>query len=120
MGQGARTNAEGLRQLRALLNDSPVEVLVVPLPDWRGPQDVIEGYYRITATAIEVEVTDPGEVLTEADFKDADAQDFAQDGRGAGLFLIRALSDEVRVLRREDGGTTVHVVKRLAPRRAAS
>ena len=44
MGQGLRTNAEGIRQLRAVLADSAdsnVQLHVVPLPDWRGPQDVM-------------------------------------------------------------------------------
>lgn len=41
VGQGRRTNAEGIRQLRAILSDSIDELLVVPLPDWRGPQDVM-------------------------------------------------------------------------------
>ena len=36
-GQGYRTNAEGIRQLRALLADAVDEVEVVPLPHWRGP-----------------------------------------------------------------------------------
>jgi N-dimethylarginine dimethylaminohydrolase len=40
VGQGYRTNAEGIRQLRALLDDS-VELLDVPLPHWRGPGDVM-------------------------------------------------------------------------------
>ncbi len=37
VGQGYRTNAEGIRQLRALLGDAVDEVEVVPLPHWRGP-----------------------------------------------------------------------------------
>jgi N-dimethylarginine dimethylaminohydrolase len=47
VGQGLRTNAEGIRQLTAVLADSaraadPIAQLhVVPLPDWRGPQDVM-------------------------------------------------------------------------------
>ena len=41
VGQGLRTNAEGIRQLRALLGDSIDQLHVVPLPDWRGPQDVM-------------------------------------------------------------------------------
>ena len=41
VGQGLRTNAEGIRQLRELLADSIAELHVVPLPDWRGPQDVM-------------------------------------------------------------------------------
>lgn len=44
VGQGLRTNADGIRQLKAVLGgppDSNVHVHVVPLPDWRGPQDVM-------------------------------------------------------------------------------
>ena len=40
VGRGYRTNDEGIRQLRALLPDD-VEVLVVPLPHWRGEGDVM-------------------------------------------------------------------------------
>jgi N-dimethylarginine dimethylaminohydrolase len=40
VGRGYRTNDEGIRQLRALLPDD-VEVLVVPLPHWRGEADVM-------------------------------------------------------------------------------
>ena len=41
VGEGRRTNAEGIRQFRELLADSVDEVIVVPLPDWQGPQDVM-------------------------------------------------------------------------------
>jgi N-dimethylarginine dimethylaminohydrolase len=40
VGHGYRTNADGLRQLQALVGDD-VEVLEVPLPHWRGPGDVM-------------------------------------------------------------------------------
>jgi N-dimethylarginine dimethylaminohydrolase len=40
VGQGYRTNDEGIAQLRALLGDSIDELIVVPLVHWRGPQDV--------------------------------------------------------------------------------
>ena len=39
VGQGYRTNAEGIAQLRALLGNG-VEVVVVPLPHWQGADDV--------------------------------------------------------------------------------
>jgi len=39
VGRGYRTNDEGIRQLRALL-DEAVELVVVPLPHYRGPGDV--------------------------------------------------------------------------------
>ncbi|HKW02843.1 MAG TPA: arginine deiminase family protein [Vicinamibacterales bacterium] len=40
VGRGYRTNDDGIRQLRALLGDGVDEVIVVPLPHWRGPGDV--------------------------------------------------------------------------------
>jgi N-dimethylarginine dimethylaminohydrolase len=40
VGQGYRTNAEGIRQFRALLGDSVDEMVVAHLPHWRGPGDV--------------------------------------------------------------------------------
>ncbi len=41
VGQGYRSNAEGLRQLRALLGDDVDEVISVPLPHWTGPDDCL-------------------------------------------------------------------------------
>jgi len=41
VGQGYRTNAEGIRQLRAILADEVDEVVTVPLPHWNGPEDVL-------------------------------------------------------------------------------
>ncbi|MGB2984495.1 MAG: arginine deiminase family protein [Phycisphaerae bacterium] len=40
VGRGYRTNDEGIRQLRQLLGDCVDELIVVPLPHWRGPDDV--------------------------------------------------------------------------------
>ncbi len=40
VGRGYRTNDEGIRQLRELLGDTIRELLVAPLPHWRGPGDV--------------------------------------------------------------------------------
>lgn len=40
VGRGYRTNDDGIAQLRLLLGDSIDELLVVPLPHWRGPGDV--------------------------------------------------------------------------------
>ncbi len=39
VGQGYRTNADGIRQLRALVGTG-VHVEIVPLPHWKGPGDV--------------------------------------------------------------------------------
>ena len=41
VGRGYRTNDEGIRQLRALLGDTIDELVVVPLPHWRGAGDVL-------------------------------------------------------------------------------
>jgi N-dimethylarginine dimethylaminohydrolase len=41
VGLGYRTNAEGIRQLRNLLADFVNEIVVVPLPHWKGPGDVL-------------------------------------------------------------------------------
>lgn len=40
VARGYRTNDEGIRQLRALLGDCIDELIVVPLPHFRGPGDV--------------------------------------------------------------------------------
>jgi N-dimethylarginine dimethylaminohydrolase len=40
VGRGYRTNDAGIRQLRDLVAGCADEVMVVPLPHWRGPQDV--------------------------------------------------------------------------------
>jgi N-dimethylarginine dimethylaminohydrolase len=40
VGRGYRTNDEGVRQLRALAGAAIDELIVVPLPHWRGPADV--------------------------------------------------------------------------------
>ena len=41
VGRGYRTNDEGIRQLRTLLGSSIDELIVVPLPHWRGTTDVM-------------------------------------------------------------------------------
>lgn len=41
VGLGYRTNEEGIRQLKELARDLIDEFLVVPLPHWKGPDDVL-------------------------------------------------------------------------------
>ncbi|MEZ4707453.1 MAG: arginine deiminase family protein [Caldilineaceae bacterium] len=41
VGEGYRTNAEGIRQLRALLGNAVDRVIPVPLPHWTGPDDCL-------------------------------------------------------------------------------
>ena len=40
VGQGYRTNGEGIRQMRALLG-TEIEVIPVPLPHWTGPDECL-------------------------------------------------------------------------------
>ncbi len=40
VARGYRTDDEGIRQLRELLGEAIDELIVVPLPHWRGPGDV--------------------------------------------------------------------------------
>jgi len=40
IGQGYRTNDEGIRQLKQLISETARELIVVPLPHWKGPSDV--------------------------------------------------------------------------------
>jgi len=41
VGQGYRTNADGIRQLKELLGNSVDEVIPVPMPHWTGPDDCL-------------------------------------------------------------------------------
>ena len=41
VGLGYRTNEEGIRQLREFTNNDIEEFIVVPLPHWKGPDDVL-------------------------------------------------------------------------------
>jgi dimethylargininase len=41
VGQGYRTNAEGIRQLTAILAPIGVRVVVMPLPHWHGPEECL-------------------------------------------------------------------------------
>ena len=41
VGRGYRTNDEGIRQLREILAPQGVEVLVVDLPHWHGPEECL-------------------------------------------------------------------------------
>lgn len=41
IGQGYRTNAEGIRQVREMLGSDVDEIIPVPLPHWTGPADCL-------------------------------------------------------------------------------
>jgi len=55
VGRGYRTNDEGIQQLRRLLGDG-VELVVVPLPHWRGPADVFHLMSMISPVAEDLAV----------------------------------------------------------------
>jgi N-dimethylarginine dimethylaminohydrolase len=60
VGQGRRTNAEGVRQLKLILKDSVDEVLIVPLPEPRGPQDVMHLMSLVSPVDTDLAVVYPG------------------------------------------------------------
>jgi N-dimethylarginine dimethylaminohydrolase len=41
VGQGYRTNGEGIRQIRELTQEFIEDIIVVHLPHWQGPDDVL-------------------------------------------------------------------------------
>ncbi|HTO83037.1 MAG TPA: arginine deiminase family protein [Methylomirabilota bacterium] len=55
VGQGYRTNDDGIRQLRRLFGND-VQVVVVPLPHWRGPADVFHLMSMISPVADDLAV----------------------------------------------------------------
>lgn len=56
VGEGYRTNAAGIRQLRALLGDLVDEVITVPLPHWTGPSDCLHLMSLISPVAQDLAV----------------------------------------------------------------
>jgi len=56
VGEGYRTNAEGIRQFRALLGDAVSEVIAVPLPHWTGPNDCLHLLSNISPVADDLAV----------------------------------------------------------------
>ena len=56
VGRGYRTNDSGIAQYRALLGDAIDELIVVPLPHWRGPGDVFHLMSIISPVAVDLAV----------------------------------------------------------------
>jgi N-dimethylarginine dimethylaminohydrolase len=56
VGLGYRTNQDGIDQLRRLLGDAIDEMLVAPLPHWRGPGDVMHLMSLLSPVAPDVAV----------------------------------------------------------------
>jgi N-dimethylarginine dimethylaminohydrolase len=56
VGRGYRTNDSGIHQLRTLMGDSIHELIVVPLPHWRGHTDVMHLMSLISPVAPDLAV----------------------------------------------------------------
>src|SRR4051812_13021810 len=59
VGEGRRTNAAGILQLKAILADSVDTLHVVPLPDWRGAQDVMHLMSLVSPVDVDLAVVYP-------------------------------------------------------------
>ena len=57
VGRGYRTNAEGIRQLRALLEPIVSKLIVVPLPHWKGPRACLHLMGLISLVDVDLAVT---------------------------------------------------------------
>jgi N-dimethylarginine dimethylaminohydrolase len=95
VGRGYRTNDEGVRQLRALLGNSIDELIVVPLPHWRGPGDVFHLMSIISPVADDLAVVYPPlmpvpfrECLIERGLQLVDVPDEEFDSMGANVLAI--------------------------------
>jgi anti-sigma regulatory factor (Ser/Thr protein kinase) len=75
--------------------------------------DVVSVQWETVDSEVSVSVRDPGPCeLSVQDFDEATCDGFAETGRGAGLFLIRAFVDRVQVGPGPGGGTEIRVAKR--------
>jgi N-dimethylarginine dimethylaminohydrolase len=59
VGLGYRTNQEGIRQLKELIQDVVDEFIVVPLPRWKGPEDVMHLMSLISPVSHDLAVAYP-------------------------------------------------------------
>lgn len=87
-GEGARTNADGIRQLRALLGGSIDELIVVPLPDSPGQHDVMHLMSLVSPVDRDLAVVYP-RLLPDA---------FRQTLLGRGYSLVEVPDDEYETM----------------------
>ena len=57
IGRGYRSNDEGIRQLRQILESTVSEIMVVPLPHWKGPQACLHLMALISLVDADLAVT---------------------------------------------------------------
>jgi N-dimethylarginine dimethylaminohydrolase len=120
VGRGYRTNDEGIRQLRELLG-SDVEVVVVPLPHWRGQGDVFHLMSMISPVAGDLAVVYSPllpvpfrEFLIERGVRLVEVPDEEFESMGCnvlaaapGICLLRGGNPQTRQ-RLENAGVAVH------------
>jgi N-dimethylarginine dimethylaminohydrolase len=88
VGQGVRTNAMGIRRLEALLDGSIDDLIVVPLPDLRGPNDVMHLMSLISPVDADLAVVYPRLLPTP----------FRDELLGRGYRLVDVPDDEFDTL----------------------
>jgi N-dimethylarginine dimethylaminohydrolase len=57
VGRGYRTNGDGIRQLRKILNNSVTEIIEVPLPHWKGPAACLHLMSLLSLIDVDLAVT---------------------------------------------------------------
>jgi N-dimethylarginine dimethylaminohydrolase len=57
VGRGYRTNGEGIRQLREILQSSVSDIIDVPLPHWKGPEACLHLMSLISLVDVNLAVT---------------------------------------------------------------
>jgi anti-sigma regulatory factor (Ser/Thr protein kinase) len=78
----------------------------------QNPGDEVAVETRVNESMVEVSVRDPGDGELTADiFPCGPNGQFEESGRGAGLILVRAFTDEIYVERIPAGGTRIRAVK---------
>jgi serine/threonine-protein kinase RsbW len=79
-----------------------------------GGDGSVELLYELHADKLVVEVTDDGDGFDdEKTLPELDDDELVEGG--LGIAIIRAIADEFQVSGREQGGSTLRFVKRLAP-----
>ncbi len=88
VGRGYRTNAEGIRQLRAILHPQGAEVLEIPLPHWTGPGDVMHLMSLLSPVA-------PGAILSYSRLLPVPAR---EEILGRGVRLLEVPDEEFETM----------------------
>ncbi|MEO6222170.1 MAG: arginine deiminase family protein [Vicinamibacterales bacterium] len=95
VGRGYRTNDDGIRQLRELLGDTIDELIVVPLPHYRGPGDVFHLMSIISPVDRDLAVVYSPlmpvpfrERLLDLDYSLVEVPDDEFDSMGANVFAL--------------------------------